>query len=128
MKADRKYRSKPKSFWASVRSLSQEIGYSERGTGKILVPDFQRMARAFSSLGLDPNQILVDGQPTYLAQELRDYFSLRAKLLAACAEPNLMNQDQAKALFLKLKSELSPTCPLPMNKQKGDKRAEAYLT
>ena len=28
----------PKNFWASVRLISQEVGYTERGTGRIKVP------------------------------------------------------------------------------------------
>ena len=32
------------------------------------------------------------------------------------------------ALFEQRRRALNPTCPIPMNKQKGDKRAEAYLT
>ena len=39
-----------------------------------------------------------------------------------------MNAVEAKAEFEALKQELNPTCPIPMNKQKGDKRAPAYLT
>jgi len=43
-------------------------------------------------------------------------------------EPRLMTAAQAKEMFEGLRKRLSPTCPLPMNKQKGKKRAPAYFT
>ncbi len=43
-------------------------------------------------------------------------------------EPKLMAVEEAKALFEEKLDEFSPTCPIPMNKQRGEKRAEAYLT
>ena len=117
---------KPKSFWASVRSLSQKIGYSKEDT--IIVPSVQRMATAFDDLGLDPSRIMVGDKPTPLANELVDYFTERSRVLVNHVEPRLMDVAEAKALFEQLRRELNPTCPIPMNKQKGDKRAEAYLT
>ncbi len=117
---------KPKSFWASVRSLSQKIGYSKGDT--IIVPSVQRMATAFDDLGLDPSRIMVGDEPTQLAKELVNYFMERARMLVHHVEPRLMDAAEARALFEQLREELNPTCPIPMNKQKGDKRAEAYLT
>ena len=117
---------KPKSFWASVRSLSQKIGYSKEDT--IIIPSVQRMATAFDDLGLDPSRIMVGDKPTQLAKELVDYFTERARVLVHHVEPKLMDVAEARALFENLREELNPTCPIPMNKQKGDKRAEAYLT
>jgi hypothetical protein len=40
----------------------------------------------------------------------------------------LMKKAQAEAEFKKLKKALKPTCVLPMNKQKGDKKTHAFLT
>ena len=117
---------KPKSFWASVRSLSQKIGYSKEDT--IIVPSVQRMATAFDDLGLDPSRIMVGDEPTQLAKELVDYFTERARVLVHHVEPKLMDVAEARALFEQRRRALNPTCPIPMNKQKGDKRAEAYLT
>jgi len=39
-----------------------------------------------------------------------------------------MNTVQAKQLFDELHSKLQPKCPIPMNKQKGEKKSPAYLT
>jgi hypothetical protein len=41
---------------------------------------------------------------------------------------SLMNREQAEAVFNDLKSQLNPQCPLPMNKQKGEKRNFAFFT
>src|SRR5262249_5407155 len=117
---------KPKSFWASVRSLSQHIGYSKRD--RIIAPDPKQMAQAFDDLGLDKTKIIFKGQPTLLAEELSDYFAERSRLLMHHVEPRLMDVQAAKKLFTKLHTKLQPKCPIPMNKQKGDKRAEAFLT
>ena len=39
-----------------------------------------------------------------------------------------MNAEQAGQLFRRLKKEMNPQCPIPMNKQRGDKKAPAYFT
>ena len=39
-----------------------------------------------------------------------------------------MDADRARDIFEELQTKLSPTCPIPMNKQKGEKKAPAYLT
>ena len=108
---------KPKSFWASVRSLSQKIGYSKGNT--IIVPSVRRMATAFNDLGLDPSRIMVGGKPTQLAQELVDYFTERARVLVHHVEPRLMDAAEAQALFEQLREELNPTCPIPMTSRRG---------
>ena len=40
----------------------------------------------------------------------------------------LMNKDTARVEFEALKAHCNPTCPLPMNKQTGDKKNYAFLT
>jgi hypothetical protein len=39
-----------------------------------------------------------------------------------------MNVKQAEELYAKYKKRLCPTCPILMNKQKGDKKTAAYFT
>lgn len=117
---------KPKRFWASVRSLSQHIGYSKNGA--LLVPSLADMCEAFRKLELDQGTLAKGGVPTSLGSELLDYFETRATTLTEYVEPRLMDAAQAKATFLEYRKRLNPTCPIPMNKQKGAKRAEAFLT
>ena len=126
MKPIGRFLRKPKSFWASVRSLSQQVGYSKGQN--IIIPTPAQMAVAFLKLGLDETKMIDNEKPTPLAVELHEYFVERARCLQDIAEPNLMSAAQAKAEFDKQFAKLSPKCPIPMNKQKGDKKAEAFLT
>lgn len=126
MRADPRFGQQPKSFWACVRSLSQHIGYSKKGL--VLVPTPEQMAKAFDELGLNPLALVEEGVPTALAELLTSYYSYRADVLMNYVEPRLMSAAQAKTLFEEYRQALCPTCPIPMNKQKGEKKAEAYLT
>lgn len=126
VRADPRFLAKPKPFWASVRSLSQHIGYSREKA--LIVPTLIQMCDAFEALDLDPTALCVKGKPTNLGSELLAYFAERARVLTNYAEPRLMTAAKARALFLDYRKRLCPSCPIPMNKQKGDKRAEAYLT
>ncbi len=117
---------KPKSFWASVRSLSQIIGYSKEDN--LIIPTLQDMATAYNRLGLDASKIMHCGIATPFAVELQEYFRIRAKDLTEIAKPNLMSADEAREVFHYYYSQLKPSCPIPMNKQTGDKKAPAFLT
>lgn len=86
------------------------------------------MATAFDELGLDASKLAQNGKPTELAVELVAYFAFRAKILVDYVRPRLMDAAEAKKLFDDTKAKLSPKCPVPMNKQKGEKKAEAFLT
>lgn len=127
MKPNRKFLRQPKSFWASVRSLSQEIGYTHRG--ELFVPNHQQMADAFTKLELDPTAIIGhSGEVTVLAALLDEYFVYRAEVLNNEVEPRLMDQHRAKKVYEELHVKIKPKCPLPMNKQKGEKAAPSFLT
>ncbi|BDC53219.1 hypothetical protein F183_A55340 (plasmid) [Bryobacterales bacterium F-183] len=129
MKPHPKFQRQHKSFWACVRSLSQEIGYTERGQGRLLVPTPEAMAKAFVRLDLNPETIIsASGAPTELGVLLQEYFAFRAEVLITYVEPRLMDAARAKQVFTELKAELCPSCPLPMNKQKGEMAAPAFLT
>lgn len=126
MKPIKAFLNKPKSFWAAVRSLSQHVGYSKGDT--IIIPTVLQMAEAFGALGLNQEKIYTDGSPTHLATDLAAYFTARARLLVEHVEPRLMNAERAGEVFNELHRIAKPMCPLPMNKQKGDKKAAAFLT
>ena len=129
MQPNQQFLKKPKSFWASVRSISENVGYTERGAGRIKVPDSKAMQKAFDALGLRADVLRnEDGSPTPLANELHAYFSYRAEVLNDHVEPRLMDAARAKEEFEALYEKLNPKCPIPMNKQKGDKKAAAFLT
>ncbi len=129
MKPDPRFAQQDKAFWACVRSLSQDLGYTVRGQDRIKVPTAEEMRRGFRKLGLDPDRIAdAEGHATPLGADLRAYFAYRAESLEQHVRRKLMTADQARALFETTRKNLRPTCPLPMNKQKGNKRAHAFLT
>jgi len=127
--ANQLFLNQPKQFWAYVRSISQTVGYTIRGQGQIKVPSVAEMTGALTSLGLDASRLhATDGEATQLGRTLGAYFSYRAEVLNNFVEPRLMTVDRARELFNETKERLNYTGPIPMNKQKGDKRAPAYLT
>jgi hypothetical protein len=129
VKPDRRFQRQPKRFWANVRTISQKLGYTERGESIIKVPSLEQIREALLSLGLESNHLLdADGRPTALGQNLQDYFKFRADVLNNTVEPLLMTVERAAKLFAKHKQRLRPTCPIPMNKQKGEKKTAAYFT
>lgn len=128
MIAESKYLNLPLDFWANVKLISQKVGYTERATSSIKVPTFQEIQSAFNGLKLDVTQIYEDNKLTDFGILLIDYFQHRANFLNNHVKSNLLDKDKAKSLFDQLQNELNPTCPLPMNKQKGEKQARAYFT
>ncbi|MFC5742474.1 DUF7687 domain-containing protein [Dyella tabacisoli] len=132
MKADPRFLSSPKSFWALVRTLSQHLGYTERGRrgeeGQVAIHSVAAQARALFELGLNPEAVLTKLGPTAEGLKLEAYFRYRAEVLNGYVQPLLMDKEDVRPLFEKHFARLNPTCPIPMNKQKNDKRAPAFLT
>lgn len=129
MKPEERFLNQPKYFWANVRTIGQQVGYTARSTGQIKVPTLSEMKAALRDLGLNSSHIADEGgQPTGFGGTLSHYFEHRARILNTFVEPRLMDAARAKQEFERLCSRLAPKCPIPMNKQKGDKRAPAYLT
>ena len=128
MKPDPRFQNQPKHFWANIRTISQEIGYTAWGEKIIKVPTPAEIQNAFKRIGLSFDHITTSGELADFGKNLFDYFSHRADVLNTFVEPRLMNTDQAKRLFDKLRRKLQPKCPIPMNKQKGKKKSPAYLT
>ena len=126
MKANKTFSNLGKSFWGTVRSVSQQIGYSKKG--KVFVPNVEDLVKAFEDLNLDVNKIQKSDVQTELCLNLISYFEYRAECLNNYVEPRLMNVDRAKEEFNRLNKNFDGDCPLPMNKQKGDKKAPAYFT
>jgi len=129
MKPDSRFLDLPKSFWAYVRMLGQKLGYTIRGQGTINVPTFPEILSGLESLGLSSTEVATArGKAKKFGSLLCHYFAYRADVLEIHVEPNLMDARKAKKLFLEHRKRLKPSCPLPMNKQKGRKKANAYLT
>lgn len=129
MKPDARFVNQPKHFWANVRTISQHVGYTARGTGQILVPNLGIIVEAFGELGLGTSHVVDDeGKPTAIGASLLAYFAYRADILNKFVEPRLMNAGQAAKAFARVRKSTKSKLPVPMNKQKGDKKKPAYLT
>lgn len=132
MKPIPEFSQKNKAFWACVRSVSQNLGYSKRkkggAEGELFIHNIEDIVRAFNNLGLNPDKIFSEGNPTQLGIDLQTYFAARADILTNHIRPRLMDAADARKLFQEQFEKLRPNCPIPMNKQKGDKRAESFLT
>lgn len=119
----------PKRFWASVRTISQQVGYTNRGASSIKVPTLLEMSQAFREVNLNPAQLRsADGNPTDLATSLDGYFRFRADVLNKFVEPRLMDLKRATDEYYKISQARPHSCPMPMNKQKGEKKNVAFLT
>jgi hypothetical protein len=133
MRADGRFVDESLRFWANVRAISETFGYTVRkgkpGAGEVSIPHAEEMCRALEVRGLDSSHIRnKSGDLTELGAKLEEYFSHRAGVLNDQVRSKLMDVERAKSEFNRLKKELEPSCPLPMNKQKKEKKAPAYFT
>ncbi len=129
MKPDQRFTSLDKAFWAHVRSISEELGYTDRKTKEIRIPNHADLALALKQLSLSADHLTnKDGSPSAFALRLHAYFAYRAEILNKQVRPLLMNAGEAEALFQKVRRELRSTTTITMNKQKGKKKKPAFLT
>jgi len=128
MRADPRFVRQPKAFWANVRTLSQDLGYTARGTGQVRIHSPPEMAASMGRLGLNTHHLVKGGRPTRLGADLEAYFRYRADVLNNFVEPRLMDAPEAKRLFAKMHARLSPCCYIPTNKQKHEKAGPALFT
>lgn len=129
MKPQKQFLNQSKRFWANVRTVSEQVGYTHRGSRQIKVPTLDEIKAVMEKLSLNSTHIVGrDRRPTELGKTLYAYFVHRAQVLNTFVEPRLMDASRAKREFKKLHTKLSPKCPIPMNKQTGHKKAPAYLT
>ena len=123
------FQRQPKSFWAYVRTISQSLGYTVRNQGIIKIPNSLEIIVALSKLGLDPGKVVsTSGELTPLGAQLQRYFRYRAEVLNDLVQHQLMDVEVARKTFERLQRTTTYSCPLPMNKQRGDKARPAYFT
>ncbi len=128
MRPDERFLQQPKQFWAYVRTISQACGYTARGTGQVRVPAVAEIVRALDALDLRSDGIHDGAVLTEDGETLIAYFDYRARILNDRVAALLLDASDARAAFTQMRKELKPSCPLPMNKQKGKKKAPAFLT
>lgn len=128
MKPEQRFLEQSKEFWAYVRTVSEGAGYTARGTGQIRAPTLEEIRVVLGSLDLRDDELVEGEDLTPLGGRILDYFDHRAEVLNTVVVELLMDAAEAAEEFEQMRAKLYPTCPLPMNKQKGDKRAHAFLT
>lgn len=85
--------------------------------------------RGLTALNLSTAHIVsAKGESKAFGVVLHEYFAHRAMVLNEYVRPRLMDKKRAAHEFNRLFAKLKPRCPIPLNKQKGEKRGEAYLT
>jgi len=80
MKPDPKFLNLPKDFWAHVRLISQEVGYTTtiRGQKEIKVPSLPEIQTAFAEISLDARHLMDQkGNATTYGSLLREYFEIQ---------------------------------------------------
>lgn len=121
-------------FWASVKLVSERLGYSLRshkGEPKLLRRFTQsEITDCIAREGLDTDclNVVTGANSKPIGALLCDYLNRRADDLEACAEPSLMDREEAQSHFENIRAELQPRCYLPENLQRGKKRHYNYLT
>ncbi|WP_243549989.1 DUF7687 domain-containing protein [Priestia megaterium] len=123
MKANEQFLGKDSTFWAYVKLISEQLGYSQRGQNGLRVYPIHDVINKLATLeiNIEPNII----------EEVVDYLNYRAMYLTNHVKDLFMNKDTAKEEFRRLAlyhTDNDFTCSLPLNKQKHEKRDYAYFT
>jgi hypothetical protein len=118
MRADARFVGKSARFWAYSKFISEQVGYSKRGSGQLRTYSVSEALTALKELHLSTDNELLGEVITYL--------NWRADALNNRVAHLFMTRDEAAAEFQKIYDKTKPTKPLPMNKQKGEKRHPAY--
>lgn len=117
-----KFRNMPDNFWAFIKYISENLGYTKRGAGiKVYsVLEIEKLCRN--------NGVLAYQEEIQAASE---YSYMRAELLNNFVESRLMTAEQVSEEFRRweqLHRTYAYQCKLPLNKQKGEKRQIAFFT
>ncbi len=129
MKARDDFLRQPKIFWANVRTISEKVGYTNRSNKQIKVPALPEVRSKLAEIALTTHHLADEqGNFTAFGQKLFEYFAYRAETLNNYVEPRLMDAKRAKATFEQVAASFASTLPVTLNKQKGEKKAPAYLT
>lgn len=151
MKADPRFSDADIKFWAYIRAISEANGYSKRGSDRVRTFTIGDMIDALTKLGRPSKLLGTRTSPTDFAHFLKEYFDYRAETLNDVVRGNLLVAEQAQDEYEGVKQDVgahsrtevqdrdgktvaveyvvgNDVVRVPMNKQKGYKRAESYLT
>ncbi len=132
MKPNERFKNQSLEFWANIKILNQRLGFTKKPSAanpqtNLVVPTIQQITDAFKNDHYNCSKLINDDGLTEFGQHIIAYMKYRRELLTNTIFPLLMNREQAQELFYSLKKELTPDCPLPLNKQKKEKKDYAYL-
>ena len=113
MKPNEEFLNHDKSFWALVRTISEEVGYTVHGGDKIKVPTLAEAADALIALKLDASSVRERDRPTELGRKLLDYLAYRASAIADI-KGYLLNATEAEQMFKEVKRRCSHVCKHPL--------------
>ena len=123
MKAFKEFENMNPAFWAFIKFISENLGYTEKKTNSV---------KSYSKKDIiDLLQISNIKADSQLIENAINYIEKRAKILNNDVQKNLMNAKTAEFEFKKLEKIHTSEkffCKLPMNKQKGDKKNIAFFT
>lgn len=119
------------SFWANIKLLNQRLGYLKKNAEGIVepvIPTIAQIIKVYESDNLDYSKIIINNKFTDFGEYIISYMTYRGQILIQNVLPNLMKKQEAKELFDLIYEKYHPSCPIPLNKQKGDKKEYAFLT
>ena len=127
MKPNLTFKNQGHDFWAIVKYASEQAGYTTRKT-RAVPSAFRTLSTAqiretLTERSIDPHSITAETYDLVAA-----YIAHRAKVLTEEVGPSLMTRDEARQCFEEVKAKVNPRIAATMNRQKGEKRHEAYLS
>lgn len=123
MKANVQYLERDSSFWAYVKLISENLGYSKRGSGELRFYSIEEVINKLQELDVNFEIEVIE--------DVLNYLNYRATVLNTFVKHQFMNKDIAKEGFRELAlyhTENNFICSLPLNKQKNEKRDYSYFT
>lgn len=130
MKPFAEFSGKDRSFWANIKLISETLGYSDRKTGRLKRYSVEDMIKTYQKRNIAYDHIYKEERlsMTELGRDVLLYLNRRSQIIEENIQHNLMDRDEARKEFDRIRERVNPNCYLPMNKQKGEKRHHMYLT
>lgn len=123
MQAFNAFKGMDASFWAFVKFVSENLGYTERGEGSVKMYPIDTVSALCKEHGINASESLM--------LRAAQYSKMRAALLNAFTKEMLMDAQTAREEFQNwemLHRAENYHCKLPLNKQKGDMKQIAFFT
>ncbi len=123
MQAFNTFKGMDASFWAFVKFVSENLGYTERSEGLVKKYPFDTIRALCKECGINASEEVI--------VNAAQYSKMRADLLNRFTEKMLMDAQTAGKEFQKWESlhrAENYYCKLPLNKQKGEMKQIAFFT